>query len=260
MTNIEKIAICSDIHGVYLDKEAVDAFIRVVKRGNFDEVVINGDLLDLPLLSRHSQRLIKSGIMKGYTEVKEIEHTKENFLKPLRDATDAKIIYRLGNHDERIYYPYSISQRQLERLIDVWEEYGSRDFDIIMDAGGIGYEIDPNPVRTYYDTFDLIHGLSLAKKAAEKNILERMKSGSSGHTHRLNSTYINNAGRPHCWLESGHLRTGTNVEYFPTAKTPDWQQGFVTVVFSDLSYEETIFFGSTHPIINGRAEFEGNII
>jgi Icc-related predicted phosphoesterase len=239
-----KVIICSDIHGIYLDQKAVDAFIRVVKVGKFDEVVINGDTYDFPLLSRHSQRLIRSGMLKDYSESKEIELVKEKVLKPLREATKGKIILRLGNHDERAYYPYSISQSQLERLIGLWDQYGTRNFDEMIGTKEIGF--------------------SLAKKAAEKNILERMNSGSSGHTHRLNSTYINNAGHPHCWMESGHLRQGENVEYFPTAKTPDWQQGFVTVRF-DMDKntnvnDKAIFFARTHPIINGRAEYKDKII
>jgi len=243
-----------------MDKDAVNAFIRVVKAGNFDEVVINGDTYDFPLLSRHSQRLIRSGVMKDYSERQEIELVKENFLKPLREATKKKIILRLGNHDERAFNPFAISQSQLERLVNLWDHYGTRNFDEMVGAKEIGFDFDPEPVRSYFGTFDVIHGLSLAKKAAEKNILERMNSGSSGHTHRLNSTYINNAGHPHCWFESGHLRSGNNVEYFPTAKTPDWMQGFVSVIFDINKDSKPIFFGRTHPIIEGRAEYNNKII
>lgn len=232
--------------------------LSIVNNNKIDEIVLNGDVLDLPYLSRHTKKLFEVGIMKRYSEVSEIEFVKKYILGELRKATKAKIVYRLGNHEERITAPYSLTKEQLERLNIVYDEYNTTDLDKMLELRSMGIEYDPTPVRTYYGVFDCVHGLSLAKSAPAKNIQEYMSSGTSGHSHRLNSTYITNKKSSYCWLESGCMRTRDAVEYLPTAKVADWANGFVQVVF-DLSGRKPLFYAKTHPIIEGKCEFNGVI-
>ena len=83
--------IFSDCHGWLADLKALGAINQVLQHNHFDEVIINGDVLDLPYISRHTKKLFEDGILSGYTEVKEVEYTHEQILKPLRLSTDAKI-------------------------------------------------------------------------------------------------------------------------------------------------------------------------
>ena len=255
-----RLLIFSDVHGVLVDRKAFDCLLAILRDNHFDEVLANGDILDFPYLSNHAKSIRRindqSDRLRNYSEIQEIEFTKNNILRPIREATKAKIVMRIGNHEERICTPKRYTKDQLERLNEVFICYDSSRLDKILELPQIGIEYDPEPVRSYYDIFDVVHGLSLSKYAPFKNIEEYMRSGSSGHSHRLNSTYYTKRDKYYCWLESGCLRTREQVEYFPTAKIPNWQNGFVTVTF-DLREEKTRFHAKTHAILEGRCEFGG---
>ncbi len=258
-SKIERLAICSDLHGVFLDQKTFNCFIEVLKNNPFDEVVLNGDIFDFPLLSRHTSKLLNNGPMTGYSEVKEIEFGIENILKPLRNATNANIVFRQGNHTERVTSPFNISQSQLARLAILYHHYGTVKIDEMMDLRGLGIEYDPTPVRSYYDIFDILHGLSLAKNAQEQNIMARMNSGASSHTHRLGAKYITKADKEYVWIETGCMRLKKGVEYMPTGVTVDWASGFSTVRFDHNNQNKVKFFASCHPIIDGVTSFNDKI-
>lgn len=252
-----KVLIFSDCHGWLADLRALRCINKVLQKNHFDEVVINGDLIDMPFISKHTQKLYTEGILKGYTEVGEIEYTKDQILKPLRLSTSANIRIRLGNHCERITKPNLLSDKQLQKLAIVYKNYQTTKLDEML---GItkedGYIYDPADVHTYFDKFTLVHGLSLANNASEKNIQEYMSSGSSGHTHRLGVYIKTNRKAPYAWLQSGHTRVGEEVEYFPTGKIPNWQQGFNVVTFYRHD-GEMFFHWEVCQIIDGRTMYSG---
>ena len=250
-----KVLIFSDCHGWLADLSALRCINKVLQHNKFDEVIINGDVTDMPYISKHSQKLYQEGILKGYTEVAEIEYTKEQILKPLRLSTEAKIRVRLGNHDERITNPYNLGDKQLARLAVLYKNYNSTKYNEMLSLNeSDGFIYDESDVYNLFNIFDVTHGLSLNKSAAEKNIFEYMGSGSTGHTHRLNSKYLTNRKNPYVWLESGCTRLTKEVEFFPTGKTADWQQGFIEVVFTKDS-----FFAQPTLILNGECYYNGII-
>lgn len=250
-----KVLIFSDCHGWLADLSALRCINKVLQHNKFDEVIINGDVTDMPFISKHSQKLYQEGILKGYTEVGEIEYTKEQILKPLRLSTEAKIRVRLGNHDERITNPYNLGDKQLARLAVLYKNYNSTKYNEMLSLNeSDGFIYDESDVYNLFNIFDVTHGLSLNKSAAEKNIFEYMGSGSTGHTHRLNSKYLTNRKNPYVWLESGCTRLTKEVEFFPTGKTADWQQGFIEVVFTKDS-----FFAQPTLILNGECYYNGII-
>ena len=250
-----KVLIFSDCHGWLADLSALRCINKVLQHNKFDEVIINGDVTDMPYISKHNQKLYQEGILKGYTEVAEIEYTKEQILKPLRLSTEAKIRVRLGNHDERITNPYNLGDKQLARLAVLYKNYNSTKYNEMLSLNeSDGFIYDESDVYNLFNIFDVTHGLSLNKSAAEKNIFEYMGSGSTGHTHRLNSKYLTNRKNPYVWLESGCTRLTKEVEFFPTGKTADWQQGFIEVVFTKDS-----FFAQPTLILNGECYYNGII-
>lgn len=252
-----KVLIFSDCHGWLADLKALRCINKVLQANKFDEVCINGDVVDLPYLSKHTQRLFPDGILKGYTEVGEIEYTRDQILKPLRASTDALIRVRIGNHDERITKPNYLGDKQLQRLALLYKHFETTKLeDMLSLTEGEGYLYDPSDVHTYFDMFDVVHGLSLTKNAPEKNIQEFMSSGISGHTHRLHAYPKTNKKNPYVWLESGCTRLTEQVEYFPTGKIADWQQGFVCLTF--VRREGKWFFHwECVQIINGFCMYNG---
>jgi predicted phosphodiesterase len=252
-----KVLFFSDPHGWLADLTALRCINQLLQHNKFDEVCINGDIVDLPYISRHTSKLYEDGILSGYSEVKEIEYTREQILNPLRASTDAKIRVRVGNHDERITKPFNISQSQLAKLAILYKHYQTTKFEEMLSLKDTeGYIYDPSDCYTYFDMFDVVHGLSLSKNAPEKNLQEYMSSGGSGHTHRLHPYYKTNKKKPYVWFEMGHTRIGEQVEYFPTAKIPDWQQGLVCVSFYQDG-DKVRFFGEPVSIIEGRCYYSG---
>jgi hypothetical protein len=250
-----KVLIFSDPHGWLADLSALRCINKVLSHNKFDEVVINGDLVDMPYISKHTQRLYEDGILKGYSEVKEMEYTTEQILKPLRLSTDARIRVKLGNHCERITNPYNLGDKQLARLAVLYKHFDTTKYEEMLGLKeSDGFVYDPTDVYTLFDMFYITHGLSLNKTAAEKNIYEYMGSGSTGHTHRLGSKYLTNRMKPYVWLESGCTRVIKQVEFMPTGKIADWQQGFVEVVFMKDG-DNVRFYAQPTLILEGRCYF-----
>ncbi len=246
----------SDVHGWLADLKALRCINQILQQHKFDEVCINGDLVDMPYLSKHTQKLYADGILAGYSEVEEINYTHEQILKPLRLSTDAKIRIRNGNHCERITKPNNLGDKQLKNLAILYKEFQTTKFEEMLKLSDLGMVYDPSDVFTYFDIFDVTHGLKLAKNAAEQNIRDYMSSGSTGHTHRLNSKYLTNRKAPYVWLESGCTRLIEQVEYLPTGVVADWQNGFVTVHFW-VEGDKVRFFAQPHIIIDGKCYYNG---
>jgi len=253
---IYSVLLKSDEHGWLTDLNVQRCINRVLQSNHFDEVALLGDLMDLPYVSRHEKKLFDDGILAGYSEIKEVEYTKEQILHPLRLSTDAKIRFIPGNHDERITKPHMNSKSQLARLAVLFKEYKSTELQKILSFEQYGIEWDGKDFINWFDIFTGVHGLSLSKNAGEKNIYEYMGSGASGHSHRLNYKPITNRNNPYAWLEIGCGRVRTEVEYFPTGKIPDWQHGFATVHFYTVN-KEVFFFAQTHQVVNGLCMYNG---
>jgi hypothetical protein len=178
-----KVLIFSDPHGWLADLKALGCINKILQGNKFDEVIINGDLTDLPYISKHTNRLYEDGILSGYSEVKEIDYTREQVLQPLRLSTNAHIRVRLGNHDERITKPYLLSKSQLAKLAILYKNFETTQFDEMLKLKSMNIEYDPTDVTTLFGIFDIVHGLSIAKNSSEKNITEYFGSGTTGHTH-----------------------------------------------------------------------------
>lgn len=249
----------SDPHGWLSDPKANAVIRKVLQSNKFDEVGINGDIVDLPYLSKHTAKLYEDEVLSGYSEINEIEHTKAALLEPLRASTDAKIRVRLGNHDERITKPFNFGQGQSNRLNILYNHYNSTKLDEMLGLkASDNWIYDPSPRFTYYDKFDIVHGLSIQKGASRKNINDYFSSGSSGHTHRLGATYVTNRNDSYLWIEMGCTRIADQAEYLPTGITPDWQQGFVDLTFY-FEGKDVLFFAEPHAIIKGKCKYNGVI-
>jgi predicted phosphodiesterase len=253
---IYSVLLKSDEHGWLTDLAVQRCINKILQNNHFDEVALLGDLLDLPYVSRHERKLFDDGLLAGYSEIKEIEYTKEQILKPLRASTDAKISFIPGNHDERITKPHMNSKGQLARLAVLFKEYKTTELQKILSFDEFGIEWDGKDFINWFDKFTGVHGLSLAKNAGEKNIMEYMGSGASGHSHRLNYKPITNRHNPYVWVEIGCGRVRTEVEYFPTGKIPDWQNGCATIHFYTIG-KDIYFFVQPIQIIDGMCMYNG---
>lgn len=259
-SKVYRVLFASDYHGWLVDLKAARCVNKVLQHNKFDEVTVNGDGIDLPMISSHPKRLYSDGILKGYTETEELNYTREQILEPLRASTKAKIKYRIGNHEEgRLVKPFLLNKSQLASLAILYKNFETTKLEEMLRLESMDILYDPTPSCNYFNLFECVHGLSLAKNTSEKNIMSYMGSGTSGHTHRLSNTYITNKSGTHTWLQSGCLRLKEQVEYFPTGIIADWQHGFVVVTFYQESPGKYMFFGETVPIINHKCIYNGVI-
>lgn len=267
---IYKVFVFSDTHGVFLDRPAFDCFLQVLKLKKPDLVVGNGDIIDFPLISSHPKKLWGLGeeFLKDYSEKKEINFTIENILKPIRKiAKGAKCIFRCGNHEERVTNAKSASLSQISRLAllekQMSDEGRGGGLDKFLQLKEIGWSYDPSPAMNLFGKFVITHGVSLAQNAPRENMRRFHKSGTSGHTHRLNSTIQTTPeGEAIGWWESGTLRTKENVEYFPVStSTPDWCHGFLEIDFVLNSKGKCESFHiNPYTIIEGKTVCDGKVI
>lgn len=131
LINQSKVLILSDLHFPYQNNKAIELALNYGLEKKANCIFINGDLIDFTTISRHE----KDWRARSVNE--EFEATRK-FLKALRKAfPKAKIVYKLGNHDERweryLYVKapeiFDVSDFQLEILLKL----GELKIDIVKD-------------------------------------------------------------------------------------------------------------------------------
>ena len=90
----KKAAILCDIHAPYHNEEALTAAIKWLRKEKVDTVIINGDLFDFHGMSRY----MKDPRKKNFAY--ELD-SGAAIIKILQKQLSARIVYKLGNHDER---------------------------------------------------------------------------------------------------------------------------------------------------------------
>jgi predicted phosphodiesterase len=209
------IAVASDLHVPFQDNDAVNAFIEYCKDIQPHSIVLNGDVVDMYMLSRFAKG-------EGRNPMAEIEEAKD-ILYSLRKACPKSLIfYVIGNHEQRLEKTILAKAPELASLIeDVFSIFKVEDIGI-EGCGSL----------TVNNSFVFKHGTLLGNKSglsAIKEMENSYMSGASGHTHRLAKYIARKAGRKFVWLETGCL-CSMEPEYM---LNPNWQQGFGMIQFSN---------------------------
>lgn len=202
------IAVASDVHVPFQDKDAVKAFILYCKEVQPTVIIINGDLVDMYMLSRFAKG-------EGRNPMEEISEARD-ILAKLRSVCPSSLIYYvIGNHEQRLEKTILAKAPELASLIeDVFSIFKLEDIGVIG-CGSV----------TFNDNLVFKHGTLLGNKSglsAIKEMENAYLSGATGHTHRLAKYIARKAGRKFIWLETGCL-CSMEPEYM---LNPNWQQGF----------------------------------
>jgi predicted phosphodiesterase len=220
----EILLVISDIHSFYVDKRFFQLVLDFLKE-NLSEVtfvIINGDLLDFPLLSKHIKKLYH----KVPDEIEEIEFVKREILAPIREHNSyTRIIYKPGNHEERLTAPKIYSNGNAERIACIHKHYNTGSISDMLELTKYRIEYDEAPVTLLNDVH-FLHGASVSKYAGDKNITDFCFNGVTGHTHRLSMRLKTVYYKTLFWMETGCLCDIKKIDYLPTAKVADWQNGF----------------------------------
>lgn len=162
-----KVLVCSDVHIPFQDDDAVSAFIAYSKKSKPDMIVLNGDILDMFMLSRFTKG-------EGRNPYEEIQMCRR-FLELIRDNNpDAQIIYVIGNHEMRLERYVLTKAPELASLIE----------DVFSILKVSDYKVRGCASLTVNDNFVFKHGTLLGNKSglsAIKEMENSYMSGASGH-------------------------------------------------------------------------------
>lgn len=208
------VVIGSDIHIPFQDDDAVLAFCAYIERHPVHTVILNGDVLDMFMLSRFTKG-------EGRNPLEEIEECRKLLQRIKKAAGEhANLYYVIGNHETRLERYVLNKAPELASLIE--------DVFTIIKAEDYGFTGCASV--TINDKIVVKHGTLLGNKSglsAIKEMEASYMSGATGHTHRLCKYIARKAGRKFFWMETGCL-CGLNPEYMVN---PDWQQGFARIDF-----------------------------
>jgi len=237
--------IISDLQIPFQDKSAIEAVLKYIKDTKPDDVVLIGDALDcyeasdfLKNPKREFSLQDELDILKGYLKRirKDIGH-------------DAKLHYRLGNHEIRIpkmlmKHPEfaSLKALELEELLDLKS--------VDCKFYHYGDKLTLGPIHVYHgDKGESMKMSGHSAYTGKANLDAKGVSGIQGHTHRMGSYYRTDESGTKQWHEVGCLCSLT-PEYL--AK-PNWQQGFAVIRYSsDEALVDLIAIGKRGFIADGR--------
>jgi hypothetical protein len=232
------------------DRKAMDAVLKILQENTFEEIIINGDMLDFAEASKYVQKPEFAQTMQP--SINELGW----YLAQIRElAPTSRMVYLIGNHEVRL-------QRQLiENFKFAYNLKAFKDsvpfysLRRLLDLDSIDCElIDEYPSGAHWigDHLRIIHGefTSIAKELSTSN-----DSVIFGHLHKMEmqskTVHHKNGQRQISVVTSGCLCKIDGT--VPGVNTrPSWQQGIICV--------ET--FGDNHtinhiPIWNGTALFNG---
>lgn len=209
--------VLSDIHIPFHDEKSVQLVYDCLADFQPKRVVLLGDILDCYSISRFLKDPSRS---RNLQEEIDIFYKYMKMLRKILPNTE--IVYILGNHEARLHKLilenpglYGLKALAPDKLFRLNE------LNIIF-----------KEKKAVFDNFIFYHGDVVRKAAGYSAKAEyedhRMKSGISGHTHRLSSyfsTYEKEAGQ---WYENGCL-CELSPDYLNDPDKANWQQGFTVI-------------------------------
>jgi hypothetical protein len=240
---VERLVSLSDIHIPYQDQRAVEISLSFIKDWQPQWVVLNGDILDAPQLSRFDhdpqrQLQLQEDLDKLY-----------RFFDALVEAAPtARRVFTGGNHENRIIrWLWQHPEVSNLRVLRPEELFRLKDWGIEWMPYGQAFD---------HHGFLFVHGDVVRKHSSytAKAMLEKYgTSGCSGHTHRLGQYLHRDHGGMKGWWEQGCL-----CELNPTYLNgpADWCHGIGVGEFVPGSGR---FYFTVVPIIDHRLLWQGKL-
>jgi len=235
-------AVGSDFHSWFADPFALRVWFEVLKIVKPAQVVLNGDVVDFPQISRHRK-------LPGHFNLnlqQEIDFARREILMPTRAAApDANMLLTVGNHEYRFVNYLADTAPDLAAL-SVYDDKGNEipvTFESLfgLKALKIGLVCRQNFLAPYdrlkkrelqenwivlADTLVVTHGISCAKFAADEQLKRYQKSGTSGHTHRPQIITGNSLGTGALSWTSTPMMAGFAVGRDYVSEPSVWNMGF----------------------------------
>jgi len=234
-----KILNMADIHIPYHDRDAIDIAIQYGIDAKCDTVILGGDIMDCYKVSNFG----KDPRCRSLSS--EIEATR-HFLMALRQNAfpDAKIIYKEGNHEERI------PRYGTQLAPELFEADMIKSLDEILELDRIGIKWLPGKRPMYLNQLNIMHGHEYGGRSGGVNpsrnmYLKTKECCICAHWHRT-SQYNGKTIRDRV---IGSWTVGClcdqHPEYMPVN---DWNLGFAVIERDDDDW----FIIDNKRIINNR--------
>ena len=242
---MEKLVVVSDIQIDYQDDESLHAVGKFLRDFQPDTFVLNGDIVDMTALSMFRLTLEQRGSLETQREI--LRYYLDSWRHTLPDA---RIIYVMGNHEQRLHN--YIDQNAAELAFLKTDELS---FEGFADLHRYGIEL----VRPWGAGFDwhgvlITHGVLYNDNAAKSNLLKEGTSGISGHSHRLGTYYRTNRSGAHMWVQGGCLCRVDGDKPPPNRPgVDDWQQGFVVGYWDHIWNLYPVSITNHHFLFEGKA-------
>ena len=219
IVNEKRIGILSDIHFPYYDRVALEAAIHYLIEWKPDCIILNGDIIDCYQLSSFEKD-------KRQRSFKYELDMLRNFFEQLRELFPTqRIIYKIGNHEERYEKQILVNIPELIEL-----EYFH--FENVIKASEFGIEVVKGKRVILAGKLNIIHGHELPRGMAApvnpaRGFFLRTKASTIGGHHHQSSEHIENDLNGNI---IGAFSTGCLCEltphYMPINK---WNHGFAVV-------------------------------
>jgi predicted phosphodiesterase len=255
-TRPEQLTVAAgDAQFPFADPRSLALFHLAVRELQPDNVVLLGDMMDLPSLSRFSQRPEWVGSTNDA-----LEQYSEFLAQTRANAPDARITVVHGNHEQRLVNYMTRNASELLGIKRAGQKLAALSIQNL--AGYSDWEIEyvdgyPNGTLWLEDNLKFIHGTNVQKGGsnAAKYLKEERETTIYGHTHRIelaNKTYptrdggkgenITAASPGALCLTDGSV---PGFNFTPDAegnivkKAEDWQAGILVIDHKGLSHEVT---------------------
>lgn len=223
--NAKRLLVLSDIHMPYHSIPALTTAIDYAKKDKPDAILLNGDTLDFHGLSRY----VRDPKKRSFSS--ELESFK-GFIQILKQNFDAKIYFKLGNHEER--YEHFLWMKAGELA-------GVDEFEIanILKARAEGIEVIKDKRIIKAGGLNIIHGHEYPSSFSPVNIARGLftkakVSALQGHNHQTSEhTECDMNGKITTTFSVGCL-SELHPAYMPLNK---WNHGFALVDIDGDDFE-----------------------
>jgi len=222
----------SDSHIPYQDNACLSVVKKIIKYVQPNILINGGDLIDA---RQATMKFAKDPLWREWLQ-DDIDQAAAHLSDFGSLVPDARKIYLLGNHEERLERliaamtgPHAeiVRLRQFQKHVNwqsIMREAGLVDWEIYDYGNQYSLDIIPNLLT--------IHGRKISSQgsayAAAAELRRLGRSGISGHTHRLGAHYRRSGGVTHVWWEAG-CTCLLNPSYM---EQPDWQQACLVIDYT----------------------------
>lgn len=237
------IVVLNDHHIPYHDPDVISLTTRFIRDTKPTHIVINGDVMDCKPLSRFDKGRF------GHFSLSQEANQVKTYLKILREATDAEIIFVPGNHEFRIDHYVRNNAPELAEMdiCSLPDLLGLKDLNITLKDAGF---------KESYIRFDNLyvgHWNKVNKHAGytAKNLMADISVDFiQAHVHRAAVHYKRFLSREQVGIENGCL-----CQLDPHFSLhSDWQHAFSIVTKVGKKY-----FPQLIKITNGEFIFDGHL-